>query len=310
MKPNTKQRFNTAFRGAALSVLAVFIGGGLTGWAFFTSVPGGDEFIIAVVVFGLTVLAIVAPAIAALFIIRIVWGTSSNRHSMLSAMLSFFLGPVAFALLRIGPPVFAGASCLAIAVVVELVMSGRYRAKPNIVTSNGAPERRKSFGMQSVKRWHIALLSSLLVSVVFSVAWRPLARSRMRRRASPAISDLGAIRATEVAYFAEWDTYIGNVPLHPDPNNPWGQPTGQPSATIADRRHHPENVRWDHKATRFSILGFAGDMVECSYAIEGSDFSPDGFRARAECDLDNDGKVSIWTIDNTSAEVRHSGDDY
>ena len=78
-------------------------------------------------------------------------------------------------------------------------------------------------------------------------------------------------------------------------------------------RGNSEKVPWDPE-TRFSLLGFApeGD-VACSYSLEGPDFPAyeEGFKARAECDLDGDGKLSIWTISGTSvkAEVVHTGDD-
>ncbi len=105
-------------------------------------------------------------------------------------------------------------------------------------------------------------------------------------------SNLGAILATQVAYFAEWNVYVGNQPLTP----------------IADRRRHPEMVKWDPN-TRFSILGFAPEgSVYYSYALEGPVWSKEGFTARAVADLDDDGQLSVYTITNSGSEVTHSGD--
>ena len=116
---------------------------------------------------------------------------------------------------------------------------------------------------------------------------------RLKAKASEAKSNLGAIRSTQVAYFAEWNIWVGNQPYTPVP----------------DRSGVSEKVPWVPQ-TRFSVLGFApeGDVF-CSYALEGSDFptAEEGFTARAQCDLDGDGKVSIYTITEKSTEITHSG---
>ncbi|HWR97558.1 MAG TPA: hypothetical protein VN317_03980 [Candidatus Methanoperedens sp.] len=122
-----------------------------------------------------------------------------------------------------------------------------------------------------------------------------------RRGAVAAIREvkrnLAAIGSTEIAYFAEWEVYVGN----------------QPPTPIADRRGNNTPVAWVGK-TRFEVLGFVPqeDEVRCSYALGGSDLptSQDGFAARAECDLDRDGELSVWTITDQSREPVHSGDDF
>jgi len=105
---------------------------------------------------------------------------------------------------------------------------------------------------------------------------------RSRPRWSEATSNLGAIRSTEVAYFAEWNCYIG----------------GQPPTPVADRRRNRDNVPW-FADTRFSLLGFAPEgSVRCSYSLEGPLWptAEQGFTARAECDLDKDGKLAVYTV--------------
>jgi hypothetical protein len=122
---------------------------------------------------------------------------------------------------------------------------------------------------------------------------------RLKPRWPEAASNLGAIRSTEVAYFAEWNCYIG----------------GQPPTPVADRRRNRDNVPW-LADTRFSMLGFAPEgSVRCSYSLEGPLWptAAQGFTARAECDLDNDGKLAVYTVTQASrtpytGEISVSGD--
>lgn len=127
-----------------------------------------------------------------------------------------------------------------------------------------------------------AALWLLGLGIVATVVVPNCMEFRRKARTSEQKSNLGAIRSTQVAYFAEWGVYVGNVPLTP----------------IADRRGHPEGVPWDPN-TRFSLLGFAPEgNVYCSYALEGPDWSKTGFTARVECDLDGDGQLEIHIVDN------------
>lgn len=108
--------------------------------------------------------------------------------------------------------------------------------------------------------------------------------------------NLAAIRSVEIAYFAEYDTFVGN----------------QSPTPVADRRGNDTPAEWV-PTTRFAILGFAPEgMVACSYAIDGTDnpTREQGFAARAECDLDRDGQLSTWTITDRSKDPVHTGDDY
>lgn len=117
---------------------------------------------------------------------------------------------------------------------------------------------------------------------------------RMKPKTAEVKSNLGAIRSMEMAYFAEHGTWVGN----------------QPPTPIADRRGKSWWVPWD-RGTRFSLLGFAPveERVHCSYVLDGPDFpaAADGFTARAECDLDGNGDLSVFLITNTSPEIVHTG---
>lgn len=153
---------------------------------------------------------------------------------------------------------------------------------------------KKSGGGASKKRLlGIAVLIAFAITVCFEVvsdiSYR---RNRADRRArSAARSDLGAIRSTEVAYFAEWNVWVGN----------------QPPTPVADRRGNGDRVPWNQN-TRFSILGFAPEgSVICSYSLEGPDWPTEGFTARAECDYDRDGQLAIYTITNANSEIIKSG---
>jgi hypothetical protein len=135
----------------------------------------------------------------------------------------------------------------------------------------------------------VIVLMGLFIFVIYpNFIWRP-AKSKV----SEPKSNLGAIRATQVAYFAEWKKWVGN----------------QSPTPVADRRGNKQKVRWD-TTTRFSIIGFAPEGgVNCSYALQGPDYptAAEGFTARAECDFDGDGQMSIWTITNNKTEIIHSG---
>ena len=151
------------------------------------------------------------------------------------------------------------------------------------------PERRIPRKRLFLVSAAIALVLTGLLVIASDIGYR---RSRAERRARSAVkSNLGAIRSTEVAYFAEWNVWVGNQPLTP----------------LADRRGNSDMVAWD-PGTRFSILGFAPEgKVICSYSLEGPDWSPEGFTARAECDTDGDGQVAIYTVTNADNEIKKSG---
>jgi len=151
--------------------------------------------------------------------------------------------------------------------------------------SSGSTSRAKLLAIAAAT----ALAFTVFIEVASGIANR---QGRAERQSHAAVrSNLGAIRSTEVAYFAEWNAWVGNQPLTP----------------IADRRGNDEKVRWDPN-TRFSILGFAPEgNVVCSYSLEGPDYPTEGFTARAECDYDRDGKLAIYTITSANSEIVKSG---
>lgn len=116
------------------------------------------------------------------------------------------------------------------------------------------------------------------------------------KRPEEVMKNLDAIRELEMVYSSEYQKWVGNQPFTP----------------VADRTGNNSSVAWVN-TTRFSILGFApeGD-VQCSYALEGSDFPSiqEGFTAKAQCDLDANGKVSEWSVTGRSNRIQHSGDDF
>jgi len=159
------------------------------------------------------------------------------------------------------------------------------------------PAAKEGHLYRRIEKW--AVLLALFLGVAFfywgyEEAWE---RRRIRIAGSSRVkSDLGAIRSTEVSYFAEWGVWVGNQPLTP----------------LADRRRSREFIDWNPD-TRFSILGFAPEgKVVCSYALEGPDWpsAAEGFTARAECDIDGDGNISVYRITNTDTEIRPRGGPY
>ena len=145
--------------------------------------------------------------------------------------------------------------------------------------------------------WRV-VRAALWISGAWCVLWTGVLVTGWRYEASSmrgksVKANLGAIRGAQVAYFAEWAVWVGN----------------QPPTPVADRRGNKELVPWDN-ATRFSLLGFAPEgKVWCSYSLEGPDrpTEAEGFTARAECDADTDGNISVYWITNQDTEIRHSG---
>src|SRR5512134_821853 len=81
-----------------------------------------------------------------------------------------------------------------------------------------------------------------IIGILAAIAIPNFLNFRLKAKTSEAKSNLGAIRSTEVAYFAEWNSYVGNQALTPNDR------TG--GATMAGK------FAWIN-GTRFSILGFA-----------------------------------------------------
>ena len=88
----------------------------------------------AFILFGLIALIAVAPALLTILTCGIVWCSPVGRHAVLSSILPLFLGGIAIALCILTNPkdialsgfIVAGATCLAITGVVELLMRKKF----------------------------------------------------------------------------------------------------------------------------------------------------------------------------------------
>ena len=130
-----------------------------------------------------------------------------------------------------------------------------------------------------------------IIGILAAIAIPNFLQFRLKAKTSEAKSNLGAIRSTEVAYFAEWNTWVGNQAYTP----------------LADRTGNDSKISWDD-GTRFSILGFAPEgNVFFSYNLQGSDYPAQAFSGVAIGDLDGNGAQSVYWIDSGDTEVRHSG---
>jgi type IV pilus assembly protein PilA len=132
-----------------------------------------------------------------------------------------------------------------------------------------------------------------IIGILAAIAIPNFLQFRLKAKTSEAKSNLGAIRSTEVAYFAEWNVYVGN----------------QAPTPIANRAGDDQKRQWD-KTTRFSIIGFAPEgMVYFSYAMDGNDWpsSTEGFDVHAYGDLDKDGTISDFWVSDISTEIQKTG---
>ena len=130
-----------------------------------------------------------------------------------------------------------------------------------------------------------------IIGILAAVAIPNFLRMRERAKIAEAKANLGAIRVTEHAFYAEYNQYVGNQPQNPD------------------RSSNPPARFPFLMSSRFSILGFAPDgRVYFSYALGGADFPTDGFTAEAHGDLDGNGDWSVWSITSGEKEIHHQGD--
>jgi len=135
-----------------------------------------------------------------------------------------------------------------------------------------------------------------IIGILAAIAIPNFLEFRLKAKTSEAKSNLGAIHSTEVAYFAEWEFYVGFQSLTP----------------LTTRVHHPEKAAWNAN-TRFSILGFAPEgQVYYSYGISTTGAvlytNPTiGFTLFSLADLDDDGAMALYYIDPTTNEVNRSG---
>jgi type IV pilus assembly protein PilA len=136
-----------------------------------------------------------------------------------------------------------------------------------------------------------------IIGILAAIAIPNFLNFRMKAKTSEAKSNLGAIRSTEVAYFAEYNAYIinqGYTPVH---------------STLGN---HSDKKPWDG-TTKFSIIGFAPEgQVYYDYQLEAlaGATSAVTFTARAHGDLDNDSSWSDFIINEQSTEISHEGAAY
>jgi len=133
-----------------------------------------------------------------------------------------------------------------------------------------------------------------IVGILAAIAIPTFMNYRMKAQSAEVRSNLGAIRSTEIAYFAEWSAYITGqdwTPLHGAPRN--------------------IKIPWDFN-TRFSVLGFEPEgNVFFEYRLEpiGVPASND-FTTRARADLDNDGSWSLFYLTSQAPQINHEGADF
>jgi type IV pilus assembly protein PilA len=134
-----------------------------------------------------------------------------------------------------------------------------------------------------------------IIGILAAIAIPNFLQFRMKAKTSEAKSNLGAIRTTEVAYFAEWNFYVANQ----------GQ---NPAGTLDGAKR-----TWS-AASRFSILGFAPEGgVYYGYSLQGTDNFPIqtvGFTATAVGDLDADGTVASFRINHSGGEIDKTGGEF
>jgi type IV pilus assembly protein PilA len=138
-----------------------------------------------------------------------------------------------------------------------------------------------------------------IIGILAAIAIPNFLNFRLKAKTSEAKSNLGAIRSTEVAYFAEWDTWVGNQGFSPV----------SAGNAASQRAGNDAKVAW-LDTSRFSILGFAPEgSVFFDYDLEGADWpvGTAGFTSNASGDLDADNSLSNFKITSNDTDIRHSG---
>jgi type IV pilus assembly protein PilA len=127
-----------------------------------------------------------------------------------------------------------------------------------------------------------------IIGILAAIAIPNFLNFRLKAKAAEAKSNLGAIRSTEIAFFAEWNSYIGaQSSTQADPGK----------VAVA----FPQN-------SNFSILGFAPEgKVYYGYGLEGTKYDTVGFTAHAYGDLDGDNQNADYQVNNTDSAITKSG---
>jgi type IV pilus assembly protein PilA len=136
-----------------------------------------------------------------------------------------------------------------------------------------------------------------IIGILAAIAIPNFLQFRLKAKTSEAKSNLGAIRSTEVAYFAEWNFYVGNSGKNPAN----GTLDGAKRAWLT--------------GTTFSIIGFAPEgQVFYSYDLQpaGTKYvvQATGFSSTAEGDLDDDGSNATFETNNAGGELVKTGGDF
>ena len=88
-----------------------------------------------------------------------------------------------------------------------------------------------------------------IIGILAAIAIPNFLQFRLKAKTSEAKSNLGAIRSTEVAYFAEWNFYVGNQTPTPD-----RRPRRQHRQGSLDTRHPLLDPRLRPRGCRCSTL--------------------------------------------------------
>ncbi len=136
-----------------------------------------------------------------------------------------------------------------------------------------------------------------IIGILAAIAIPNFMQFRLRAKTAEAKSNLGSIRTTELAYFSEWNFFVAD----------------QPATPVADRTGNSQKANWDY-TTRFSIIGFTAERaVYYSYslqsAVAGTLFISQsaGLTMSAIGDLDADGSVITFSVNDSSSDVVSSG---
>jgi type IV pilus assembly protein PilA len=132
-----------------------------------------------------------------------------------------------------------------------------------------------------------------IIGILAAIAIPNFLNFRMKAKTSEAKSNLGAIRSTEVAYYAEYSGYVVNQPYTPDHTTAAALDAKQP---------------WD-TTTRFSIIGFAPEgAVYFDYQLEAlAGDTASMFTAAARGDLDKNNDWAIYSLNDSSNEISKTG---
>jgi len=130
-----------------------------------------------------------------------------------------------------------------------------------------------------------------IIGILAAIAIPNFLQFRLKAKTSEAKSNLGAIRSTEVAYFAEWNYWVAGQTSTPSHAGTWAG----------------VKVPWD-TTTNFSILGFAPEgAVFYSYLLQPTAtkfvVQATGMTIVAEGDLDVDTILSSFYVNDTSNEI-------